>query len=177
MVVVGAALIVAGCLAMLGRWIQDLSDVGHGAARSGAIVLTCADSVGQQGRGGETVVGGVEGLILPGSAEPAALTPVLGAGGRRYDVYKAFLAVSAADAPYATVSIVSPTTARLYYGRPLGDQGIVRAGRRQVRLPVCGRRFSGYVGGVVLAAPSHVTFEVTTPRGHPVRVDVSIGAG
>jgi len=46
-----------------------------------------------------------------------------------------------------------------------------------VRLPVCGKRFSGYVGGIVLVAPSRVTFEVNAPRRRAVRVGVSIGTG
>ncbi|HXB46682.1 MAG TPA: hypothetical protein VNW50_02895, partial [Streptosporangiaceae bacterium] len=41
------------------------------ARESSVLNLSCAESVGQQGRDHETVVGGVEGLVLPGSAEPA----------------------------------------------------------------------------------------------------------
>ncbi len=148
------------------------------------ITLTCNDSAGQQGRGGETLVAGVEGLVLPGSGDPAALYPIQGAGGTRYFVYKAFLGVSAAAAPYATVSIMSPTSAELYYGSSAGvgeltgsaqGQALVAASRRQVRLPACGRNFTGYVGGVIVTAPGWVTFAVSSPHGRTERVNVPIG--
>lgn len=109
--------------------------------------LRCSDSVGQQGRGGEKVVGGVEGLVLPGSGDPASLLSLRSADGQRFFVYKAFLAVSAKVAPYATVTVVSPPSAKLYYGpssvvgtlasRSRG-RGLITASTSQVRLPVCG---------------------------------------
>lgn len=108
-------------------------------------------------------MGGVEGLVLPGSGDPAGLFPIQGAGGKRYFVYKAFLAVSSALASYATVSIISPTSAELYYGSPgrvgtLVSSGkgraLVAAARREVRLPVCGPNFTGYVGGIIVTAPT-----------------------
>jgi len=69
-------------------------------AHSVLLSLTCAESAGQQGQGGETVTGGVEGLVLPGSDDPAGLYPVGKAGnGKPYFIYKAFLAVSASAAP------------------------------------------------------------------------------
>ncbi len=77
--------------------------------------LSCKESAGQQGRDNERLVGGVAGLLLPDSRDPAGLTRIHGADGRSYFVYKAFLAVSSTDAPYATVSIVRPRSAKLYY--------------------------------------------------------------
>ena len=112
------------------------------------IALSCADSAGQQGADHETVIGGVEGLVLPGSDDPAGLYPIRVSDGRRYYVYKAFLAVSASAAPYATVSVIRPANARLLYGSasrvgqlmstPSG-QALVVASRRRVRLPCAGR--------------------------------------
>lgn len=154
--------------------------------RGGAslLSLTCRDSAGQQGRGGETLVGGVEGLVLPGSGDPAGLYPIRGAGDKRYFVYKAFLAVAAASAPYAVVSIVRPADATLYYG-PAGKVGalvstaggrpLVAASRSRVRLSVCGPRFTGYVGGIVVAGPTWVTFAVSSPHHRTVRVRIPIG--
>jgi len=148
------------------------------------ITLRCSDSVGQQGRDGETVVAGVEGLVLPGSDDPAGLNPIQGAGGKRYFVYKAFLAVSARAAPYATVSIVRPTSAKLYYGSSGGvdeltgsaqDRALVAASRSQVRLAVCGPDFTGYVGGIVVTGPTWVTFAVSSPHLRTERVSVPIG--
>ena len=52
------------------------------------MLLSCSESAGQQGRDHEAVTGGVEGLVLPGSDDPAALYPIGGAsGGNRYFIY------------------------------------------------------------------------------------------
>lgn len=155
------------------------------SARSTLMTLRCSASVGQQGRGGEKVVGGVEGLVLPGSGDPALLRSLRNADGRRYFVYKAFLAVSADAAPYATVSVVSPKSATLYYGaatevgslanRAQG-RGLIAASRPQVRLPVCGPHFTGYVGGIIVVTPTSVTFAVSSPHKKTERVTVPIGS-
>jgi hypothetical protein len=152
---------------------------------SSMITLSCADSAGQQRRGGERVIGGVEGLVLPGSGDPAALYPISGPHGKRYFVYKAFLAVASSAAPYATVSIVSPASATLYYGSSGGvdkltgralDRAMMAASRSRVRLPVCGANYTGYVGGIIDAGPTWVIFSVSSPHEVTKRVRVSIGA-
>ena len=167
------AVVVAAVLLPVGLWVSG--GTHHATSSADAIALTCSESAGQQGRGNEVVIGGVEGLVLPGTGNPSSLTPIVGPAGKKYYIYKVFLAVSASDAPFATVSTINPTTARLYYGTPLGYQALIRASKRQVRLPVCGPRFTGYAGGVVLEAPSRVTFQVTTPGRHADRIEVSIG--
>lgn len=148
------------------------------------MILSCSESVGQQGRGGEVVIGGVEGLVLPGSGDPALLRSLRSADGQRYFVYKAFLAVSASTAPYATVSVVSPQSAKLYYGSPsvvgrlantAQGRGLISASTSQVRLPVCGSDFTGFVGGIIVAKPTSITFAISTPHKKTVRVTVSIG--
>ena len=155
-----------------------------GQSASSLIVLTCADSAGQQGADHEAVVGGVEGLVLPGSDDPAGLYPIRAADGRRYFVYKAFLAVSAAAAPYVTVSIARPAAARLVYGSPSriggllsasSGQTLVAASRTKVRLPVCGQRFTGFVGGIIVPGAACVTFEVSSPSVRAATVSVPIG--
>lgn len=147
--------------------------------------LSCADSVGQQGRDHETVVGGVEGLVLPGSDSSSALYPIHASDGKRYFVYKALLAVSAAAAPFATVAIAAPASARLVYGSPSrvgglfsarSGQGLVAASRSKVRLPVCGPRFTGFTGGVIVTGPACVTFEVSSPSARATAVTVPIGS-
>lgn len=157
-----------------------------GPAASSQIALSCADSVGQQGGDHETVVGGVEGLVLPGSDDPAGLYPIRAGDGRRYFVYKAFLAVSASAAPYATVSIARPAAARLVYGSPSrivelmsssSGQALVAASRARVRLPVCGPRFTGFVGGIIVPGPACVAFEVSSPSARAATVSVPIGPG
>jgi hypothetical protein len=162
---------------------------GHsvpGPAASSLLLLSCSDSVGQQAGGDETVVGGVEGLVLPGSDDPAGLQPVRVGDGRRYFVYKAFLAVSVSAAPFATVSITRPAGAGLIYGSPsrVGElmsapsgQALVAASRSRVRLPVCGPRFTGFVGGIIVTGPACVTFVVSSPSVRAAAVNVPIGPG
>lgn len=146
--------------------------------------LSCSDSIGQQSGDYQTAIGGVTGLVLPGSDDPAGLFPIQGKGGRGYFVYKAMLAVSASAAPFATVSVTGPAGATLLYGSAtrVGDlasassgQALVAASRREVRLPVCGPRFTGYVGGIIVTKPACVTFEVTSPGSKPATVSVPIG--
>jgi hypothetical protein len=146
--------------------------------------LSCSDSAGQQGADHETVIGGVEGLVLPGSDDPAGLYPIRAGDGKRYFIYKAFLAVSAAAAPFVTVSIFRPADARLVYGSSshigelmsaLSGKALVTASRRQVRLPVCGPRFTGFVGGIIVTGPACVTFEVSSPSAREATVSVPIG--
>lgn len=154
------------------------------AARSVVIRLTCSESAGQQHRGAERVVGGVEGLELKSSGEFSSLTPIRGPGGKHYYVYKAFLAVSPTVSRYATVTVVSPKTATLFYGRSsevgklasrADGEALVAASRRRVRLPVCGRAFTGFVGGFVVAGPSRVTVVVASPHKLSQRVTIDVG--
>ena len=132
------------------------------------------------------MVGGVEGLVLPGSGDPGGLRLLRSASGQRYFVYKAFLAVSAAMAPYATVSVVSPQSAKLFYGSPgvvgsLADsamgRGLIAASKSQVHLPVCGANFTSYVGGIIVENPTSVTFAVSSPHRKTKLVIFSVGNG
>jgi hypothetical protein len=179
------ALVGVGLSACSGRSVRSSHSV-PGPAASSLIALSCADSAGQQGADHEVVIGGVEGLVLPGSDDPAGLYPIRASDGRHYFVYKAFLAVSASAAPYATVSISRPAAARLVYGSPsrIGElmsassgQALVAASRARVRLPVCGPRFTGFVGGIIVPGPSCVTFEVSSPSARTATVSVPIGPG
>jgi hypothetical protein len=179
------AFIGVGLLACSGAPVHT----GHfvpGPATSSLLSLSCADSAGQQGRGDEAVIGGVEGLVLPGSDDPVGLYPIRAGGGKRYFIYKAFLAVSASAAPYATVSVTRPASARLVYGSPSrigglmsapSGQALLAASRARVRLPVCGRRFTGFTGGIIVAGPACVTFEVSSPSARAAAVRVPIGPG
>jgi hypothetical protein len=161
---------------------------GHPApspVASSLLSLSCSDSAGQQGQDHETVTGGVEGLVLPGSDDPAGLYPIgTASGGKRYFIYKAFLAVSASAAPFATVSITRPASARLVYGSPSrigalfsarSGQALLAASGSKVRLPVCGPRFTGFTGGVIVTRPTCVTFEVSSPSARAAIVTVAIG--
>lgn len=179
-VLLAAVLVVASLGAIL------FANSGRPSSAATSRTLRCSDSVGQQVRGGETVVGGVEGLVLPGSGDPALLLPLRSASGQRYFIYKAFLAVSANVAPYAKVAVVRPRSAKLYYGsssvvgtlanRSHG-RGLIAASTSRVRLPVCGPDFTGYVGGIIVVKPTSVTFAVSSPHEHTERVTVNIGNG
>src|SRR5258708_20601160 len=153
---------------------------------SSLLSLSCSDSAGKQGRDHETVVGGVEGLVLPGSDDPAGLYPIRAGDGKRYFIYKAFRAVAAAAAPFATVSVTRRASARVLYGSPsrIGElmgassgQALIEASRSRVRLPACGPRFTGFAGGIIVTGPACVTFEVSSPSARAATVSVPIGPG
>ena len=154
-------------------------------ATSPPLSLSCSDSAGQQRQDHQTVIGGVEGLVLPGSDDPAGLYPIGTVnGGKHYFIYKAFLAVSASAAPFATVSVTRPPDVTLVYGSPsrIGElfsassgQTLVTASRTKVRLPVCGPRFTGFTGGVIVPGPACVTFEVSSASARTATATVPIG--
>jgi hypothetical protein len=180
--ILSAALTSAALSACSGAPPHPDHPASHPAAS--LLSLSCSDSAGQQGQDDETVTGGVEGLVLPGSGDPGGLYPIGTDGGARYFIYKAFLAVSPAAAPFATVSVTRPASARLVYasssrigtlfntrsGRPL-----LAASRSAVRLPVCGPRFTGFTGGIIVTGPACVTFKVSSPAATAATVTVPIG--
>jgi hypothetical protein len=182
--VLSTAVIGAGLVACSGSPARPRPTAPSPVASS-LLSLSCSDSAGQQGQGGETVIGGVEGLVLPGSDDPAGLHPIGSAGGgTRYLIYKAFLAVAASAAPFATVSVARPASARLVYGSPSrmgtlfsadSGRGLLAASRSRVRLPVCGPRYTGFTGGVLVTGPGCVTFEVSSAAAGVATVTVPIG--
>jgi hypothetical protein len=180
--IVSAALTSAGLSACSGAPPRPDHPVSHPAAS--VLSLSCSDSAGQQGQDGETVTGGVAGLVLPGSGDPAGLYRIGTAGVARYFIYKAFLAVSPSAAPFATVSVTRPASARLVYAAPSrigtlfstrSGQPLLAASRSAVRLPVCGPRFTGFTGGVIVTGPACVTFKVSSPVARAATVTVPIG--
>ncbi len=122
-------------------------------------VLTCQDSVGQQGV--DTVpalqVNGVDGFI--GDTNAYDTLPVWEQDGHRYLAWKAALSVAPNALPYRTVSVVSPASARLGYGGA--------ALSRRVRMPACGTHYTLYAGGIFVTHPACVTLAVTGPTGKP----------
>ncbi|HEY1761880.1 MAG TPA: hypothetical protein VGG17_04725 [Acidimicrobiales bacterium] len=177
------ALLVAGGVSAL-IWLNVGTHALTTQRNVGTIELTCSQSYGQQGRSGDPSIGGVTGLVLPGSADLSSLRPLRSADGRRFFVYKAALAVSSTTAHYVTVSIARPRSATLYYGTAdnVGalanshqGRGLIAASRSQVRFPVCGSRFTGFVGGIIIAKPTLVTIAVSSPNKKTVRVTVPIG--
>lgn len=180
--ILSAALISAGLSACSGALPRPDHPASHPPAS--VLSLSCSDSAGQQGRDDETVTGGVEGLALPGSGDPASLYPIGTAGGARYFIYKAFLAVSPAAAPFATVSVTRPASVRLVYAAPSrigtlfstrSGRPLLAASRSAVRLPVCGPRFTGFTGGIIVTGPTCVTFKVSSPAATAATVTVPVG--
>jgi len=77
------------------------------------------------------------------------------------------------------VTITSPATARLYYASPtqwgaVSGRGTIGAAPRQIRLPVCGRRFTGYTGGILVMHPTCVRLAVRGPGRQAATVTVPI---
>jgi hypothetical protein len=178
------AFIVAGLPACSGAPTRS----GHsvpGPATSSLISLSCADSAGQQGGDHETVVGGVEGLALPGSDDPAGLYPIGASDGKRYFIYKAFLAVSATAAPYDGL-----------HHPPRGRQGCVRLAVAHQRAdercfgPGAARGFAGGGAAARVRAALHRfhrrrhrhraclrDFQVSSQSARTASVSVPIGPG
>jgi hypothetical protein len=133
-------------------------------------VLTCGDSPGQQGLGAPParLVNGVDGFI--GDANPDDLASVFRWHGVRYLAWKTALAVAPTARPYRTVSVVRPASARLDY-----SVGAHAAGpSRQVRLPVCGDRYTLYVGGIFVRKPTCVELAVSGPGTVAAAVEVPV---
>jgi hypothetical protein len=153
--------------------------VDHRAAGSAA-VLSCRASAGQQGRDPQArQVNGVESFALRGDTNTYDALPGWRVGGRHYLIWKTFLAVAASARPYRIVTVASPSTARLYYASPtrwgaVSGRGSVGAAARQVRLPVCGRRFTGFTGGILVTRPACVRLTVSAPGRKAATMTVTV---
>jgi hypothetical protein len=129
-------------------------------------VLSCHDSVGQQGIDAPPAlrVNGVDGFI--GDSNAYDTLPVWKHAGQRYLVWKAALSVASSGLPYRTVSVVTPVSARLSYGGAALSRGI--------RMPACGNRYTLYAGGIFITRPACVTLDVTGPTGKPSTVTMPV---
>ena len=182
MTVLSTAAIGAGLVACSGAPARP-GPTAPSPAVSSLLSLSCSESAGQQGLDGETVTGGVEGLVLPGSDDPAGLYPIGSAGGTRYFIYKAFLAVAASAAPFATVSVTRPASARLVYGSPSrmgtlfsadSGRGLLAASRSRYGCP-CAGRANRLHRRCPVTGPGCVTFEVSSAVAGGATVTVPIG--
>src|SRR5262249_33262914 len=133
---------------------------------------TCSDSPGQQGGGSaaQRLVNGVDGFI--GDADPAdvASVPVQRLNGVTYLVWKTALAVAPDARPYRTVSVVRPPSARLEYA--IGTHAPPPS--RRVRMPVCGDRYTLFIGGIFVRSPACVDLAVAGPGSTTSDVKVPI---
>lgn len=142
-------------------------------------VLSCGDSAGQQAGSGRRV-NGIESAALRG--EPNAYDPLPAwhtRAGRKYLVWKVFLAVAPRAGPFRLVTVIRPASARLFYASPgrwgaMSSAKFIPPPQRAVRLAACGRKFAGYTGGILVTRPACVTISVTGPGSRPGTVTVPI---
>ena len=162
--------VAAGAGAAVAAVVLPLTMIGSPPAApfkaGSSSLVTCRDSVGQQVKDAAParLVNGVDGFI--GDANAYEAVPVWQLGGRRYQILESDLAVASNARPYRTVSVVSPASARLVYGSV--------APSRSVRLASCSRRYTLYIGGILVRHPACVTLAVTGPAGNPVMVAVAV---
>jgi hypothetical protein len=154
--------------------------VHHAATPNATVALTCRATAGQQGADPQALrVNGVESFALRGDSNPADPLPAWRVAGRRYLIWKTFLAVAATARPYRVVTVTSPAAARLYYAAParwgaVSGRGTIAAAPRQIRLPSCGRRFTGYTGGILVPHPACVRLAVRGPGRNAKAVSVTV---
>jgi len=151
------------------------------AASGGIAVLSCRDSAGQQPADPQArPVNGVESFALTGDTNASDTLPVwTSSDGHRYLIWKTFLAVAASARPYRFVTVTSPATARLFYASPaqwgaVSGSGTIGVPPRQIELPVCGKQYTGYTGGLLITRPACVTLAVSGPGSKVATVTVPV---
>jgi hypothetical protein len=151
------------------------------AASASVDVLSCRDSAAQQPADPQArPVNGVESFALSGDTNAYDTLPAwVSRDGHRYLVWKTYLAVADRARPYRIVTVTSPATARLFYASPAqwGDVSgsqTIGAPPRQVRLPVCGKQYTGYTGGILITRPACVTLAVSGPGSKVATVTVPV---
>lgn len=149
------------------------------AAGGGMAVLSCHDAAGQQGADAHTrPVNGVESFVGDTNAYDT-LPAWKSRDGHHYLIWKVFLAVAATARPYRIVTVTSPATARLFYASPaywgaVSGSKTIGAPPRRVELPVCGRQYTGYTGGILITRAACVTLAVSGPGSKTVTVTVPV---
>lgn len=139
----------------------------------GLTILTCMDS--NHGEKDSPSVNGISSRSLSGTdAKPRDIFSLKGPNGHRYLLWKTFLNVAPSARPYRTITVIRPSTARLYYADAqtwgtAPDAKKVTDARRRVRFSACGNTYSGYTGGIIVAEPACVTLQIASPheRSHP----------
>jgi hypothetical protein len=143
-------------------------------------VLSCRSSAGQQAADPQARrVNGVESFALRGDTNAYDSLPAWRVAGHRYLVWKTFLAVAASARPYRVVTVSSPSTALLFYAAParwgaVSGRGRIGGAARQIQLPTCGDRFTGYTGGILVTRPVCVRLKVSAPGRRAVTVTVPV---
>jgi hypothetical protein len=175
----------SGQLAILLVIAAGLSACGHGRARPVAnepgTLLSCRDSAGQQPSDPSArPVNGVESAAWLGDTNAYDALPAWRSrDGRRYLVWKAYLAVAPGARPYRIITVTSPASARLFYASParwgaVSGTPVIPLPPRAVRLSSCGHQYAGFTGGILIAHPACVTLTITGPGRTPRSVTVPI---
>jgi hypothetical protein len=151
------------------------------AASGGTAVLSCHDSAGQQPADPQArPVNGVESFALNGDTNTDDTLPAWRSrDGHRYLIWKTFLAVAASARPYRIVTVTRPATARLFYASParwgaVSGSNTIGAAPRQIELPACGKKYTGYTGGILITQPACVTLAVSGPGSKAATVTVPV---
>jgi hypothetical protein len=162
-----------------------LSACSHGRAGSVAnepeALLSCRDSAGQQPSDPSArPLNGVESAAWLGDTNSYdALPSWRSRDGRRYLVWKTYLAVAPRARPYRVITVASPASARLFYASParwgaVSGAPVIPRPPRSVRLVSCGRQYAGFTGGILIVRPACVTLTITGPGRTPRTVTVPI---
>jgi hypothetical protein len=157
----------------------------HGRTRPVAsapeTLLSCGDSAGQQaGDLSARPVNGVESAAWLGDTNAYDTLPAWRSrDGRRYLVWKTYLAVAPGARPYRTITVTSPGSARLFYASParwgaVSGAPVTPRPPRAVRLASCGRQYAGFTGAILIVHPACVTLTITGPGRTPRTVTVPI---
>ena len=172
-------------LAVLLVIATGLSACSHGRARPVArepeTRLSCRDSAGQQpGDPSARALNGVESAAWLGDTDSYDALPAWRSrDGRRYLVWKTYLAVAPGARPYRVITVASPASARLFYASPArwgtaSGAAVISRPPRSVRLASCGRQYAGFTGGILVVRPACVTLTITGPDRPPRSVTVPI---
>jgi hypothetical protein len=162
-----------------------ISGCSHGpaapAASNAIAVLSCRDSAGQQPADPQDrPANGVESLALRGDTNAHDTLPAWNSrDGHRYLIWKTFLAITPSARPYRIVTVTSPATTRLFYASPtrwgsVSHSKVIGQPPRRIRLPSCGRQYTGYTAGILITRPACVTLAVSGPAGKSATVIVPI---
>jgi len=154
---------------------------GGGAAETSGdmlTVLTCRDSFGQSAADpGSRFVAGIGSPGLSGGFS-GDNTRWRSNDGHAYLEWKDPVAVAPDARPYRTITVVSPTTARLLFTSPARwatlSSGPLPVLSRSVRLSACGREFASYFGAIMIRGGACVTLAVAGPAGKLGTITVPI---
>jgi hypothetical protein len=154
---------------------------GGGTAGTSAgklTVLTCRDSFGQSATNPSArSVAGIGSPALRGGFNGDS-TRWRSKDGHAYLSWKDPVAVAPDARPYRTISVVSPTSARLLFTSPARWvtlwSGPLPVLSRRVRLSACGREFASYFGAIMTRRGGCVTLAVAGPAGKLGTITVPI---